>query len=165
MRLSWVFIVQTEVFPLKNIFEFDWLYTGRTGGSSGGKEFNNIFSNIFTVCSTWPGSSKVLSSITGRTFFSPLLFFSFSFCLDFFLVIAILFGFFIQLKIFRFINFLLYCLIFPFHRSSREVLRLTYFSLCRLFSVVHELRLQEYSKCSAYQTLLKIAHNKTTDQK
>ena len=49
--------------------------------------------------------------------FSPLFFFSFPFCLDFFLVIAILFGFFIQFKIFRFMNFLPYCLIFPFHRS------------------------------------------------
>jgi len=53
MRLRWVFIVQTEVILLKNIFEFDRLYTGRAGGSSGGKGFNNIFSNIFTVCSTW----------------------------------------------------------------------------------------------------------------
>ena len=79
MRLRWVFIVQTEVILLKNIFEFDRLYTGRAGGSSGRKGFNNIFSNIFTVCPTWPGSSKVLSSITGRTFFSPLLFFLFLF--------------------------------------------------------------------------------------
>ena len=37
MRLRWVFIVQTEVILLKNIFEFDRLYTGRAGGSSGGK--------------------------------------------------------------------------------------------------------------------------------
>ena len=53
----------------------------------------------------------------GQNLFLPSSFFSFSFCLDFFLVIAILFGFFVQLKIFRFINFLLDCLIFPFHRS------------------------------------------------
>ena len=34
-------------------------------------------------------------------------------------------------------------------------------SLCRLFSVEHEHRLQEHSQCRAYQTLLKITHNKT----
>ena len=34
-------------------------------------------------------------------------------------------------------------------------------SLCRLFSVEHEHRLQEHSKCRTYQTLLKITHNKT----
>ena len=79
MRLRWVFIVQTEVILLKNIFEFDWLYTGRAGGSSGRKGFNNIFSNIFTVCPTWPGSSKVLSRLRAEPF-SPLFFF-FSFFL------------------------------------------------------------------------------------
>ena len=34
-------------------------------------------------------------------------------------------------------------------------------SQCRLFSVVHEHRMQEYSKFPAYQTLLMITHNKT----
>ena len=55
----------------------------------------------------------------GRTFLSSLLFFffSFSFRLVLFLVIAVLFCFFkIILKIFGFINFLLYCLILPFPR-------------------------------------------------
>ena len=41
---------------------------------------------------------------------------------------------------------------------------LQFYSLCRLFSVVHEHRLQEYPKCRAYQTLLKITHRyKTTE--
>ena len=35
-------------------------------------------------------------------------------------------------------------------------------SQCRLFSVVHEHRMQEYSKCPAYQTRLMMTHNKTT---
>ena len=34
-------------------------------------------------------------------------------------------------------------------------------SLFLLFSVAHEHRFQEYSKCRAYQTFLKITHNKT----
>ena len=34
-------------------------------------------------------------------------------------------------------------------------------SQCRLFSVVNEHRMQEYSKCPVYQTRLMIAHNKT----
>ena len=33
-----------------------------------------------------------------------------------------------------------------------------YYWLCHLFSLVHEHRLQEYSKCRAYKTLLKITH-------
>ena len=39
-----------------------------------------------------------------------------------------------------------------------SVVSLHFSSLCRLFSVVHEHRLQEYSKCRPYQTLLKITH-------
>ena len=101
----------------------DQLYTGRAGGSSMGKGFNNIFSTIFPVCSLglvvtiWTSTSKFPSSITGRTYFSSLLFFSFSFRWVFFLVIAVLFCFFISPKIVRFINFLLYCLILSFPLS------------------------------------------------
>ena len=37
--------------------------------------------------------------------------------------------------------------------------------LCRLFSVVHEHRMQEYSKCCAHQRLLKVTHNKTINKR
>ena len=36
------------------------------------------------------------------------------------------------------------------------VSKVQFSSLCRLFSVVHEHRLQEYSKCRAYQRLLRL---------
>ena len=51
MRLRWVFTVQPAVILLKNMFEFmfnnvDQPYTGRAGGSSREKAFNNIISTF-----------------------------------------------------------------------------------------------------------------------
>ena len=90
----------------------DQLYTGRAGGCSRGNGFHIIFSNLSQcvqrglVVMLWPSVLKVLSSITGSTCFS------FSFCLVFVLVIAVLFFFPLSTAtFFRFINFLPYCLI------------------------------------------------------
>ena len=119
--------------PLSScLIGLDQLHTGCTGGSAGWKGFNNIFlTNCFhrVPWTLRAGMSKVSNSIPRGTFFSSLLFFfSFSFYLVFFLFIAVLFCFFIKLKILRFINFLLYCLILPFPTEVlHEVLRFTYF--------------------------------------
>ena len=96
-----------------SLLGLDQLYTGRAGGSSRGNGFNIIFSNLSQcaqrglVVMLWPSVLKVLSSITGSTCFS------FSSCLVFVLVVAVLF-FFLYIStatFFRFINFLPYCLI------------------------------------------------------
>ena len=61
--------------------------------------------NVASVVMLWPTVLKVLSSITGSTCFS------FSSCLVFLLVIAVLFFSLSTATFFRFINFLPYCLI------------------------------------------------------
>ena len=98
MHLRWVFTVQTAVILLKNIFEFTF--------------------HKARVCSTWP-SGKASAQYTEcpwfdsrhNLFVSFLLFsscFTFSFRLVFILGITVLLCFYMQLKIFRFTNFLLY---------------------------------------------------------
>ena len=124
MRLRWVFTVQTVVILPKNTFAFMFnrprsTYTGRAGGSARGKGFNNTFFTRSSVCSMWPDGNDMGRRIDGPEFACFLFFLSFSFGLVFFLVITVFFFcFFILLtKIFRFINFLLYCLILQFSRS------------------------------------------------
>ena len=46
-----------------------------------------------------------------------------------------------------------YRIIFLYLLLVVSISKVQFSSLCRLFSVVHEHRLQEYSKCRAYQTL------------
>ena len=93
MRLRSVFTVQTAVFLLKIplnscLMGLDQIYTGRAGGNTRGKGFNNIISTVSTVFPEWPlmvindvaGVSKVPSSILNLFLFASLLFFfSFSF--------------------------------------------------------------------------------------
>ena len=73
------------------------LYTGRAGGSARGKGFNNIFFTIPSGCSKWPNGNDMGRRVEGPEFACSL-YFSFSFRLVFFLVIAVLFCFFVLLK-------------------------------------------------------------------
>ena len=65
------------------------------------------------MCSTWPSSNAMAQSVEGPEFdYWQYLFFFFSSCLVFVLVIAVLFFFSLSTAtFFRFINFLPYCLI------------------------------------------------------
>ena len=92
---------------------------------------NNIFSTLSLctprglVVTLWPGALKVLSSITGNTYFSFFFLFNFPFTYCSFVSLF-------SLSFFKFINFLPYC---PFSLSTscrfpevlREVLRFTHF--------------------------------------
>ena len=123
MRLHWVFTVQTVVILPRNTFAFMFnrprsTYTGRAGGSARGKGFNDTFFTRSSVCSMWPDGNDMCRRIDDPEFACFLFFLSFSFGLVFFLLLPFFFCFFILLtKIFRFINFLLYCLILQFSRS------------------------------------------------
>ena len=139
IRLSWVLTVKTTVILLKIslnscLLGLHQLYTGRAGGSSRGNGFNIIFSNLSQcvqrglVVTLWPSVLKVLSWITGSTCFS------FSSCLVFLLVIAVLFFFFIYSYFFQIYKFSSLLPYFPFNSASchfpevlRKVVRFTYF--------------------------------------
>ena len=111
----------------------DQLYTGRAGGSSRRKSYLIIIYfppchyalHVALVVTLWPGALKVLSSITGNTYFSFFFLFNFPFTYCSF-VSLYSFSFFI------FINFLPYCLFSlstscRFPEVLREVLRFTHF--------------------------------------
>ena len=100
------------------------------------REWGLVRAFLFTMCFMWRSGNERAQRAEGPVFdhgqnvfffllfFSFCFFFSFPLCLVFFLVIVVLFCFFIQLRFFKFINFLPYCLI---SRStscrSPEVLR------------------------------------------
>ena len=132
MSLRWVF---TVVIRLKNIFEFmfnrapDQLYIDRASRSSREKDLKNIFSTTSPACLTTLAQSRndIAQRVDGSEFdfshnlflfASFLIFFSSSSRLVLVLVIAGFFCFFIWLKIFRFINFFLYCLMLPIPPKS-----------------------------------------------
>ena len=96
------------------------LFTDRASRSSREKDLKIYFRRLHQRISRGLGKtiqtseSMVPSSILVRTFFSPLLFLYFFFLLvQFSFWLLQFFCFFIWLKIFRFINFRLYCLMLP----------------------------------------------------
>ena len=43
----------------------DQLYTGRAGGSTTEKDFNNIISTVSMVCPMWPDGNDVVRCVEG----------------------------------------------------------------------------------------------------
>ena len=108
MHLRWVFTVQTAVILLKNIFEFTFNKARRFKII----KFRHINLRVPRYIEG-PGfdSRPNLFLFASFLFFSS--FFTFSFRLVFILGITVLLCFYIQLKIFRFTNFLLYLPLLP----------------------------------------------------
>ena len=95
MLLLWVFTVQTAVILLKTIFEFMFNrarinFIQVAVAEVLGERVLIIQFICGLVVTILPCVSKVPSLISGRIFFYSLLFYFFSFCLVFFLVIAVL---------------------------------------------------------------------------